>query len=190
MFRAVLIDRDGTLNEDTGYINDPDDVKLLPGAAEAIKLLKGAGLKVIVITNQSGVGRGYITPDQLAKVNARLVELLKKEGAPIDGIYFCPHLPPHEQTGGCDCRKPKPGMARRAASEHALDLKASFVIGDKSADVGLARNIGAKAVLVLTGYGSEVAGKNECSPDFVANGVLEAARWIAKDALTWAGATS
>lgn len=174
---AVFLDRDGTLNEDTGYIGNPDNVRLLPGAAEAVKKLNRAGVKVIIITNQSGVNRGYFTLEDLNAVNSRLLGLLRLEGATVDGIYYCPHRPDEN----CPCRKPGAGLLSRAALEHGIDVLSSYVVGDKVCDAALARNAGAKAVLVLTGMGKEEEKKLPAPPDFTAKDVLEAVMWILGD---------
>ncbi len=174
---AVFLDRDGTINHDTGYISDPEGLVLLPGAASAIKRLNENGIKVIVVTNQSGVGRGYFTEADLRAVNKRLEELLLLDGARLDGIYYCPHRPEE----GCGCRKPEVGLLERAAEEHAIDPRASFMVGDKAVDVHLAKRAGAKAILVLTGKGAEEEEKLDEKPDFVAMDILDAVTWILED---------
>jgi len=146
---GVFLDRDGTINEDRGYIGDPADVVLIDGAAEAIKRLNRLGVPVIVLTNQSGIGRGYYTRADLEAVNKRLVELLEEKGAHVDGIYWCPHRPDEN----CECRKPGTRLLEDAADEHGIDLVRSVMVGDKVSDLELARRVGMKRVLVLTGYG-------------------------------------
>jgi len=172
--RYVLLDRDGTLNHDRHYIADPDLVELFPGAGAALRDLAAAGFGLAVVTNQSGVARGQITPDQLESVNARLGELLAAEGVMLDGIYVCPHGP----KDGCDCRKPLPGLIVRAARELGFDPARSFVVGDKGIDIALGRNVGAVTVLVRTGYGAETERDRLAEPDFVADDLEGAARWI------------
>jgi D-glycero-D-manno-heptose 1,7-bisphosphate phosphatase len=174
---AVFLDRDGTINEDTGYVSDPEGLVVLPGAGEAIRRLNEQGIKVIVITNQSGVGRGYYTANDVMAVNERLEELLLLDGARLDGIYYCPHRP--DQL--CGCRKPETGLIVRAAAEHEIDLKRSFVVGDKAADVEMAKRAEAKGILVLTGKGAEEEEKLEESPDFTAKDILDAIMWIMED---------
>ncbi|MEK6531428.1 MAG: HAD family hydrolase [Deltaproteobacteria bacterium] len=174
---AVFLDRDGTINEDKGYIGRPEDVVLIDGVSSAIRTLNRGGIKAIVVTNQSGVGRGFFGEPDLQRVNERLRELLGKDGAFVDGVYFCPHRP----DAFCACRKPGPLLAETASAEHAIDKASSYVVGDKEADIGLARNIGAKAVLVLTGHGREELNKTGISPDFVARDVLQAIDWIMQD---------
>ncbi len=174
---AVLLDRDGTINEDTGYLSNPGEVRLLEGAAKAIKRLNHASIKVVVVSNQSGVGRGYFTHSDLSAVNKRLIELLKEDGARVDGIYCCPHRP----DDNCGCRKPSTGLTSKAALEHSIDLTRSYVVGDKATDVELARNAGAKAVLVLTGDGERERPGLARPADFVAKDLSEAVRWIMED---------
>ncbi len=171
---GVFIDRDGTINEDYGYIGDPDRLRLIEGAAAAIKRLNDAGVPVVVITNQSGVARGYYTEEDLHRVNDRLVELLALEGASIDGLYYCPHHP--EQ--GCECRKPGRGLVDKAAEELDIDLDTSFIVGDKVSDVELAENVGAAAILVLTGKGRTEREKLTGELHAVAEDVSEAVTLI------------
>lgn len=182
---AVFIDRDGTLSEEVGYVNHPERLRLLPGSAEAVRLLNAAGLRAVVITNQSGVARGYFSEEVLHAVNAKLLADLKAAGAFLDGLYVCPHHPTEGKPpyrARCGCRKPKPGLLRRAAEELGLDLATSYTIGDKSSDVALGKRMGLTSILVLTGYG---LGEWEyrrpewrCQPDHVAADLLDAVRWI------------
>jgi D-glycero-D-manno-heptose 1,7-bisphosphate phosphatase len=151
---AIFIDRDGTINEEVNYLDHPDRLRLLPRSVEAIKKINQQGIKTIVITNQSGIARGYFTEKSLHEIHQKLKDLLAQAGARIDDIYFCPHHP----DDACDCRKPATGMLKAAAGEHAVDLRRSFVIGDKLTDVELAHRVGAKGILVLTGYGHKQEG--------------------------------
>lgn len=130
---AAFLDRDGTIIEDMDYISRPEDVRLLPGAAEAIRSLNDAGVPVIVVSNQSGIGRGYFTYDDFERVQERIDELLRGDGARLDATYICPHAP--SDAVACSCRKPGVGLFRRAAHEHDLDLAASWYAGDKWRDV-------------------------------------------------------
>lgn len=173
---TVFLDRDGTINEDVGYLSDPDGLVIIGGAGKAISLLNAEGVKVIVISNQSGVGRGYYTEEDVEAVNARLKELLEREGAAIDGIYYCSHHPDID----CDCRKPKTGLAEKAALEHEIASRA-YVVGDKATDIGLARNLLAKGILVLTGKGAHELEGMEEAPDFIARDLVEAVEWILAD---------
>ncbi|MBI5560477.1 MAG: HAD family hydrolase [Deltaproteobacteria bacterium] len=174
---VVFLDRDGTINEDFGYIGNPEDVILFDGAASAIKRLNSRGIKVIVVTNQSGVGRGYFSREALDGVNLRLKELLRLEGASIDGIYSCPHLPEE----GCSCRKPGTGLVERAVTEHTLAGARSYVVGDKACDMELAAKVGARGVLVLTGHGHGELEKLACQIDFLADDLKSAVEWIMDD---------
>jgi len=155
MDRACFLDRDGVIIEDVNYLSDPGHAKLCPGVAEALNLLRKNGYKLIVVSNQSGVARGYFTMKAVEAVQMRIEKLLKKEDAAIDAWYNCPHLPEgkvKEFAVDCDCRKPKPGLLLRAAKEHSLEIPQSFMIGDKIRDLEAGFNAGCKrAALVLTG---------------------------------------
>jgi D-glycero-D-manno-heptose 1,7-bisphosphate phosphatase len=148
--RFVLLDRDGTLIAERNYLARVEDVELLPGAAAALRRLHDAGFGLAVLTNQSGLGRGYFDWAALDAVHAHLTLLLANEGVSLDGIYVCPHTP----EDACDCRKPQIGLLQRAAEELHFDPAASFVIGDKPCDIELGRRIGAVTFLVRTGYGA------------------------------------
>jgi D-glycero-D-manno-heptose 1,7-bisphosphate phosphatase len=181
---AVFIDRDGTLNEDCGYIADPKDLVVYPFAGQAVRLLNDNGVKAIVVTNQSTVARGYCSERMIETIHAKLRDELQKEGAHLDGVYYCPH---HPEVGeaqyqiNCECRKPKAGMLHQAALEHNIDLGRSYVIGDKTLDIEMARSVGARGVLVLTGYGHDSVRRLEgkpFQPDLISETVLEAIRTI------------
>jgi histidinol-phosphate phosphatase family protein len=174
---AVFLDRDGTLIRETGYLSDPDQVELLAGVPEALADLAAAGLPLVVISNQSGVGRGRFGPEVVHAVNARLRRALAAHGVGLDAIYFCPHAPEDD----CPCRKPRPGMLLRAAEDLLIDLRHSFVVGDKLIDVEAGYLARASAVLVRTGYGREEEARLAASapePDHVADDLKRAARWI------------
>lgn len=182
---AAFIDRDGTLTEEVGYVNHPRRLQLLPRSAEAIRHLNAAGIAAVVVTNQAGVARGYFSEDVLQATNAALVEQLKRAGACLDGVYVCPHHPTEGQPpfrAHCECRKPKPGLVLRAASELGLDLAASTVVGDRPSDLATAQAVGARGVLVLTGYGrGEWEYRRETftvMPHHVAADLLDAVEWI------------
>ncbi|HEY3189366.1 MAG TPA: HAD family hydrolase [Solirubrobacteraceae bacterium] len=182
---AVFIDRDGTLTEEVGYVNHPDRLRLLPRSAAAVRRLNEAGIAAVVATNQAGIARGYFSDEVMTAVHQRLVAELKRSGAHLDGLYVCPHHPTEGTPPlrvDCDCRKPKPGLLLRAASELDLDLGASTVVGDKASDLAVARPVGAHGVLVLTGYG---LGEWEyrrahfpVAPDHVATDLLDAVEWV------------
>jgi D-glycero-D-manno-heptose 1,7-bisphosphate phosphatase len=176
--RAVFLDRDGTLNEDTGYPAGFGQVHIYPAAFEAVRRLKDAGFAAVVVTHQSGLGRGYFDAAELAELHRRFAEEFARRGAPLDGVYVCPHGP---DDGACSCAKPAPGLGLRAAAELGLDLGASFMVGDKAVDVLFGRNIGAAPVLVQTGYGraasAELAARG-VAPAYTAADILDAAAWI------------
>jgi heptosyltransferase II len=181
---TVFLDRDGTLNYDPGYLKIAADLKLLPGVASALARLKQAGARLVVVTNQSGVGRGMITLKDLEAIHARLQGLLEQEQAALDAIYFCPHHP----NDGCHCRKPNAGMVERAVSELQLDLRRSYMIGDHARDVQLAQRVGAKAILITSGSVDQQAldrlQAEQVMPDTVAKSMAEAVDWILTDAAT------
>lgn len=141
---AVFFDRDGTLMRDVDFASRPEQVELMPGAADAVRTLSENGWYIVLVTNQSGIGRGLFTPDDYARVHARMVELLANQGAKLDAAYHCPHAPDEE----CDCRKPGVGMFQQAAREHDLDLTRSWCIGDRWRDVAPAQALGATGLLV------------------------------------------
>ncbi len=173
---VVFLDRDGTIIRDKHYLADPDEVELLDGAVQGLRALAGLGAVLVVVSNQSGVGRGYFTEEDVALVTDRLDELLDEHGVRPAGYYHCPHAP----EKGCNCRKPATGLVDQARTDLGLstDPERCFVIGDKDADVELARNVGAQSILVLTGKGAEH--KDRCRPDFIARDLAEAADWIAE----------
>ena len=181
---TVFLDRDGTLNYDPGYLKVAAELKLLAGVGPALARLKGAGAKLVVVTNQSGVGRGIITLKDLEAIHARLEGLLEQEGAALDAIYFCPHHPDDR----CRCRKPEVGMVERAVSELQLDLRRSYLIGDHTRDIQLAHRVGAKAILLtpvlLDAQSLETLKVEQAMPDAVAKSMAEAVDWILEDAKT------
>lgn len=180
---GIFFDRDGTLNTEVDFLSRPEDLELIPHAAQAIREANHFGLKVFIITNQSGIARGLFTETDLAAVHERLLTLLAREGARVDGIYYCPHHPDYgipRYRKLCSCRKPKPGMLRKAVKEHAVRLRDSFVIGDRCVDMEAGRAGGCGTALVLTGYGS--VEQDEClengNVDFVAKDAYEAWRHV------------
>ncbi len=182
--RAVFLDRDGTIAHEVGYVNHPDRFRLFAFAPRAVRLLNALGLRVFVVTNQSGVARGYFTEETLAEVHRRLRDGLSRGGASVDAIYHCPHLP--AITGDCECRKPRPGMLRRAARDHGVDLGRSWVVGDMITDVEMGRAVGARTILLKTGYGlGQLTYQKDrwaVEPDVVCDNLLDAARLIAREA--------
>ena len=181
--KAVFVDRDGTLIQEKNFVSRLEDVEFVPGSVEAIKMLKGLGYRVVIISNQSGIGRGILTEKIVEEINDFIVNQLKGNDVLVDGLYYCPHSPEDD----CSCRKPNLGLIDQASSELNLSLKNSWVIGDKVSDVMLATNMGGRAGLVLTGYGKRELEKirldSDAKPDFVADDLLGAALWIEKEHL-------
>lgn len=172
--RFAILDRDGTINEEVGYVLHPAEMKLLPGSAEAIRRLRELGLGVVVVTNQSPIGRGLLTEQRLGDIHDRLRDLLADEGASLDDIEFCPHTP----EDGCACRKPGTEMVERAARALDFDPARSFVVGDHAGDMRLGNAVGAKTILVLTGHGSEECDDAAPFADHVADDLLGATRIV------------
>jgi D-glycero-D-manno-heptose 1,7-bisphosphate phosphatase len=175
--RAVFLDRDGVINEEVSYLRRPEDFRLIPRAAAAIRLLREHGWRVIVVTNQSGVARGYYKDADVAAIHERMRRELARGKTRVDAIYFCPHHP----DDGCDCRKPKTLLFERAAADLHLDLTASYFVGDKLTDLLPGETLGGHTILVLTGYGQqerELARQRGFQPDYVADNLYGAARWI------------
>ena len=181
----MFLDRDGTVNEEVGYLADLSKLRLIPGTGAAIRRLNKAGFKVVLVTNQSGVARGYFPESLVREAHERLCEMLKSEGARIDAFYYCPHHPKagsSHYTTDCDCRKPKTGLIDRAVKELAIDIKHSYMVGDKWSDVELAQRAGVHAILVTTGFAPDDPGNNRPKhvqdPDFTAVDLMMAAEWI------------
>lgn len=168
----AILDRDGTIIFDRHYLARAEQVELLPGAAEGLRRLRRLGLGLLVVSNQTGVARGYFDEAAVEAANERLRQLLRAEEVELDGVEYCPHHP----EAGCPCRKPATGLVDRVAGRLEIDLPASFVIGDKPSDVQLGRNLGAVAVLVRTGR--EPGGPDDPAPDLAAADLAEAARRI------------
>ncbi len=180
---AIFLDRDGTLNEDVGCLDRLERFRLFPWSLDAIRLLRRAGYAVVVVTNQGGVARGFLTESFVDEVRRVIDRRLAAIGERLDGHYCCPHEP-HAPVAAysreCDCRKPRPGLVRQAARELDLDVGRSVVIGDKWSDVRLARAAGARGILVRTGYGrsQEQAPPAGLRPDAVAATLMDAAGWV------------
>jgi len=180
--RAVFMDRDGTLNEEVGYLSRMDQLRIFPRAIEAIRLVNTSGMKAVVISNQSGIARGYFTEDFVRSVHDRINELLGAEGAWIDGFYVCPHHPVHGSgiyKLDCDCRKPKPGLLLQAAAEMNIDLARSYMIGDMLKDIEAGKKAGARGILVKTGYGSNIVRTD--MPAYIAEDIFDAVKWILRE---------
>ena len=178
--KAVFLDRDGTVNEEVNYLSDIEQVNILPRTAKAIKLLNEQGFLIIIITNQSGVARGYFSIQKLEDLHNHMKNELLREGAKIDDIYYCPHLP----NDGCNCRKPRTGLMERAKDAFEIDFTSSYMVGDKLIDLETGKRAGCGTVLVLTGYGADEA-KNRAqwgfAPDHIAQDLYDAAIWIIEE---------
>ncbi|MFW6147354.1 MAG: D-glycero-alpha-D-manno-heptose-1,7-bisphosphate 7-phosphatase [Thermodesulfobacteriota bacterium] len=182
---AVFIDRDGTINQEIGYINHISRFILLPKVAEAISLLNKHNRLVLITSNQSGVARGYFPIELVREINDRMIQTLKEENARIDGIYFCPHHPDgelREYKKACRCRKPDIGFIEAAQRDFDIDMKKSYVIGDRWLDIAFAHNAHLPGILVLTGYGrgewEHVTPPSGVSPIYIAENLLEAVQWV------------
>lgn len=178
--RAVFLDRDGVLNVNRpDYIKSPEEYESIPGAAEAVARLKQAGWMLIVVSNQSGLGRGLFDQKALEAVMAKMRAALQAEGGDVDAIYYCPHVP----SAGCNCRKPKPGLLLRAAREHSLDLARSYLIGDRAGDIECGRAAGVPAILVQTGLPEDRGDLASVRPDYLAADLGDAVAWILQERL-------
>jgi len=183
MSAAVFLDRDGTLIEEVGYLDRPERVELFPWTIDAIRSLNRAGIRVVVVTNQSGIARGYFTEATVEQIHCRVSELLAVGGASVDAYYYCPHHPDGsvaEYARVCDCRKPARGLIDRAVRELDVDPRRSVAVGDRWLDVALAREVGAKGILVRTGYGAVEEHRRPAglTADSVVNNLVEAVSWI------------
>jgi len=180
--RAVFFDRDGTINEEVGYLSRLEDLKIFDNAAEAIRKIKGQGFLAIIITNQSGVARGFFDEQFIVTVHEKINEYLEERGTRLDALYYCPHHPKfgnEKYRKACPCRKPEPGLLLKAAEDFNIDLQKSYVVGDMPRDMDIARRVGAKGVMVRTGYGKYVTIMGKA--DFIAADLREAADWIIQD---------
>lgn len=179
--RAVFLDRDGTIAEETGYVNHVSRFSVFPFAAAAIRRLNEAGIPVIVITNQSGVARGFFPEEMIHRVHEKMTTVLATGGARVDGIYYCPH----DSSVECECRKPNPGMPQRAAREHNLELEGSFLVSDRFVDLDMGKKSGCRSILVMTGYGRGEyewnRGRWPHLPDVVVEDLTGAVEWILKE---------
>jgi len=186
---AVFLDRDGTLNEEVGYMDDLKRLRLIPRVAAAVRLINQSGFKAVMVTNQSGVARGYFPESVVREINENIERRLSEEGAHLDGIYYCPHLPGgtvERYSIDCDCRKPKDGMLRQASKELNIDLRRSYVVGDRIKDVEFAHRAGLKGILVLSGYGKGeleyILPSSIIKPDYVTEDLYLAVQFIVADA--------
>ena len=170
---AIFVDRDDTIMVDVKYCADPAMVRLIPGASEGLRALREAGYRVVIVTNQSGIGRGYFDVETLRRVHNKLRDELHQEGADYDAIYYCPHTPEED----CQCRKPKPGLLLKAASELNIDLASSYTVGDRDLDVGAGKAAGTRTILVSGANHPDNSGSNPLA-DFVAPNLADAAKLI------------
>ncbi len=192
---AIFLDRDGTVTDEVGYINHISRARIYPFAAEAVRMLKSTGLPVIIVTNQSGVGRGYFTEEIVGQVHRMVQDTLQAAGTGIDAYYYCPHHPDaavEKYRRECRCRKPGTGMPEEAAEQFGIDLSRSYMVGDTYRDMKMGFAIGARTVMLMTGYGR---GEHEYrrgewfrTPDLLAENLLEAAKLIVQELNTNAGA--
>jgi D-glycero-D-manno-heptose 1,7-bisphosphate phosphatase len=188
---AVFLDRDGTINEEVGYLDSIDKLNIFAYTSEAIRLINESGMKAVVMTNQSGVAKGYFTEEFVRTVHERIQEMLRERGAFIDAFYYCPH---HQTEGvgvylqSCACRKPEAGMLVQASKDLDINLRRSYTVGDMLKDIQVAYTVGAKGILVKTGYGINTIEKDLtsdsseiCQPSYIAEDILDAVKWIMKD---------
>ncbi|MBU0686752.1 MAG: HAD family hydrolase [Candidatus Margulisbacteria bacterium] len=187
MNKAVFLDKDGTINEDVGYLDDPAKLTVFPYSAQAIKILNDAGFKVIIVSNQAGIARGILTEDIYQAIDKKTHKIILQDGGIIDASYYCPHHPEHgihPYRTKCENRKPNPGMLKKGEKEFDLDLSKCYMIGDKISDIQAGHNAGVKTILVKTGYGKDHVNNpklKELNPVFIGENLLEAAEWIVKN---------
>lgn len=184
---AVFLDRDGTVNVEIDFLTSPNQIQIIPRSDAAIRELNNLGVKVFIVTNQSGIARGFLTEETLMEIHRELSSKLLRAKAHIDAYYYCPHLPGANDARyniDCECRKPRPGMLMRAAREHNIDLRQSFTIGDRCRDVEMGKTVGTSTAMVATGYGARE--KNDCivQPDFFASDLYEAVQFVKKTILS------
>lgn len=182
---GVFLDRDGTLNDDPGYLGDPGSLKLFPGTGKALSDLKNKlNFKLIVISNQSGIARGILTYEMVKSVNNKINELLAADNVAIDAFYYCPFHPDFSNEKDSACRKPSPAMVFKAAEDFNIDLSRSYFVGDSVSDIECGKNAGVKTILVKTGYGAEsfsILKKENNLPTFTAQNILDVSKIIQQD---------
>jgi D-glycero-D-manno-heptose 1,7-bisphosphate phosphatase len=180
---GVFLDRDGTIIRDVGYLRRPEQIEILPRVPEALRLLREHGFKIVIVTNQSGIARGFFSENDLVEIHQALKRKLAEHDVALDGIYYCPHHPteglgPYRTS--CDCRKPNDALAKQAARELKVDLSRSYVVGDKPTDIELAVRIGAKGIQIRDGV-SKFSGREKSLAFLVVEDLWQAAEWICKD---------
>lgn len=173
MVKAIFLDRDGVINIDKEYVHKIKDFELIPKTIDALKIMQDSGYVLIIITNQSGIGRGYYTEKNFQDLNKHMLELFLSKGIKILNVYYCPHSPDE----GCSCRKPSTDFIKEAEKEFKIELKKSYVIGDKTSDIEMGKNAGCKTILVKTGKAGE-DGRHDVKPDFIAKDLYVAAKLI------------
>jgi len=177
-YKAAFIDRDGTINVDVHYLDNPDKFEMYPGVGEGVKKLKDNGFRIVVITNQSGIARGYFSEKQLSAIHERMKNEFRKFDVVLDGIHYCPHHP----DDNCNCRKPNTGLFDMAINEHNIDVKKSYMLGNKVLDIGAGKKIGAGTILIPEPHIREefLSKKNEWeyNPDYIADNFIDAVDWI------------
>lgn len=173
---AVFLDRDGTINEEVGYVTDISRFRFMPGVFEAISSLNRAGYLVVIVTNQSAVGRGFMSEDTLRQIHKWMVTQIESHGGKVDAVYYCPHTPQDK----CNCRKPNPGLMEKAQRDFNIDLTKSFIIGDKESDIVLGRAIGCRTVLIRTTGVESNGGTLNLEPDRAEKSLLDAVTWITR----------
>jgi D,D-heptose 1,7-bisphosphate phosphatase len=178
--KAIFVDRDGTINVDVHYLDNPDNFEMYPGVQIGMKKLQEHGFKIIVITNQSGIGRGYLTEEQLSDVHEKMKQEFQKVGVTLDGIYYCPHHPEDK----CNCRKPNTGLFEKSLPEHNINVEKSYMLGNSIIDIEAGKRIGVKTVLIPEPHVREdfLSKKPEWAyhPDYIADDFLNAVEWILK----------
>jgi len=177
MNKAVFLDRDGTMTKDAHYCRRPEDLRLLPNAGEGVRLLNENGFKIVVITNQSGIARGYFNDQIMDEIHNKMRRDLAQYNASVNAIYYCPHHPDE----GCECRKPKPKLAYRAISDLCIDVMQSYFVGDRMMDMQVAENIGCKSVIIANDLGMAELEKSDILLDYIAKDLKSAAKWIIGD---------
>jgi D,D-heptose 1,7-bisphosphate phosphatase len=175
--KAIFLDRDVVINKEVNYLSDPNDFEFLPGSIKALKKLQDLGFLLIIITNQSGLARGYFSKETLNKIHDKMKRILKESGVVLTDIFYCPHHP--DFTGNCECRKPKPGLIFQAKEKYNIDLKSSYMVGDTLSDILAGKNAGCKTVFVLTGHGKDQKDKIiQENPDYIHMNLLDFAKKI------------
>ena len=174
--RYVVLDRDGTIIEEVSYLSHPEQIALIPGVGKALRDLRAMGFGLVVITNQSAVGRGFFDETQLARIHGCLLEMLSAEKINLDGLYFCPHTPEDR----CLCRKPQTGLIQKASQDLGFDLSSSIVIGDKLSDIEMGRRVRALTILVRTGYGAQIAAEQRVPADYIVDDLAAAVEVIGR----------